>query len=77
MAAEGSNKLLSAARWKGHREMVGKENRTSRRRCMPKMRGGIVNSGSHRVPLWEGQMGERRKGKGEKGMGEGELNEVG
>ena len=41
----GSNKLLPAARRKGHREVVGKEDWTDRGGCVPEMRGGRADSG--------------------------------
>ena len=68
MEAEGSNRLLPAARRKGHREGVGKEDWTDRGGRVPEMWGGRT---VRRV--------RNERGRGEEGMGEGECiwDEVG
>ena len=67
MATEGSNQLLSAARRKGHGEVVGKGDWTGRRGWVPKMWGGRANSGHivFRCGKARGVRDERGRGRSE------------
>ena len=62
-------KLLSTVRRKGHREVVGWEDRTGGGCGVPKVwrRGG--NAGAHCIPVWKYQEGEGWKGKERVGEG--------